>query len=1059
MARAPFPLRWLTCAAALAAFPTAATAGPQGSTLVKDVWAGGAPLPLGSYPVGLGAGPTLALFRASPVGEGSEPFATDGTPAGTRSLGFPTPGVASSLPFGLEHRSASFGGLHLFAAAGAEGAGVEPWLSDGTAAGTALLVDLEPGPGGSQPYHQVAFQGAAYFLATVAGDVHFFRSDGTAAGTTALANVEQLAGEAIQQRTQVELFTAGDRLWIFTGSEGSVLIATDGSVAGTQVAGTFAGAKFHGATGAGVGVGNRVLYSVTNPQFGATTVYSTDGTPGGSVQLVQMPSLVASVPALAWMAEIPGGALLAFHSTALQTPFARLYRSDGTLPGTQVLSWYYMFQGGPARTASGVAFAATSDNAHGLEPHASDGTAAGTLQLADLEPGPTWSWPTAFGSANGRAFFTATAPGIGRELYSSDGTVAGTQLVMDFVPGGGGIELAPGQQPQPTPNGLVFAVQSSAGVEPWVTDGSAAGTLLLKNIAEEPGSSGIECLVRFGDRAAFIADDGVHGRELWLSDGTAAGTSMVVDLVPGAAGADPTALVVFRDRLIFDAVDPANPADREPWISDGTAAGTHRLKDVNATPNGGGTNASQPEQFLPAGDLLFFVAHDGVHGFELWCSDGTEAGTVLTRDLYADQAPGSATLKPKLFGAADGVAFMQWRRKAMSSPLDTGRELCVSDGTLAGTHLVLELNPGPGDAEVPFGAVAGGRLYFTTPTPALGYELWQSDGTAAGTGLVLDVLPGPAHGAPYLLTPYGERLLFLAASASGSFADLWITDGTAAGSQQLLVQPAMPLLIETIAAGDPVALIRVQDALTQQRRIYRTDGTAAGTFPIATFFLDQFAVPFDPPVPALASLGASGGAVYLASTAAEGTELWVAGGAAPAPFVLADSNPGAQSGVGSFAVRAGNRLFFVATEAATGRELHAVPFAATLAFDFAQFGAACSAALAAPAIGASGTPALGQAAALALAGAQPGATALLLWSAAKGAAPLPGGCTLLLGSPAFLLAAPADAAGNLALPFTVPNLPGLAGFVANFQFAVAEAGGPYLGSYAFSAGLELAIGP
>ena len=81
------------------------------------------------------------------------------------------------------------------------------------------------------------------------------------------------------------------------------------------------------------------------------------------------------------------------------------------------------------------------------------------------------------------------------------------------------------------------------------------------------------------------ADDGTNGRELWATDGTDAGTAMVKDIWPGSGSGAFTAFAnvdfwtIFNDKMYFTANDGTN--GQELWATDGTDAGTAMVKNIN----------------------------------------------------------------------------------------------------------------------------------------------------------------------------------------------------------------------------------------------------------------------------------------------------------------------------------------------------------------------------------------------------------------------------------------------------------------------------------------------
>src|SRR5436853_4546420 len=133
--------------------------------------------------------------------------------------------------------------------------------------------------------------------------------------------------------------------------------------------------------------------------------------------------------------------------------------------------------------------------------------------------------------------------------------------------------------------------------EPAVAQGSRAAT--ASPLGSEP-----QHLTNVAGRMFFSADDGANGRELWRSDGTPAGTAMVKDIAPGAASSTPRALTPVAGVLFFTANDGVD--GYELWRSDGTADGTRMVRDIKKGPAG-----SLPRDIVNVRGHAFLSAQDG----------------------------------------------------------------------------------------------------------------------------------------------------------------------------------------------------------------------------------------------------------------------------------------------------------------------------------------------------------------------------------------------------------------------------------------------------------------
>jgi ELWxxDGT repeat protein len=384
-------------------------------------------------------------------------------------------------------------------------------------------------------------------------------------------------------------------------------------------------------------------------------------------------------------------------------------------------------------------------------------------------PGGLYSNASGFVVMNNTLYFAADDGVHGSELFKSDGTAAGTVLVKDINPGSASSSLS---NMTPVGGTLYFAADDGVhGYELWKSDGTAAGTVMVKDINPGSANSLPESLTNVNGTLFFSAYDGIHGRELWKSDGTAAGTVIVADINPRSDSSVPLRLTNVNGTLFFAANDGKH--GRELWKSDGTAAGTVMVKDIKLTEDiyrvfgshgiSKSPGSSDPNNLTNVNGTLFFIATDG-NGYELWKSDGTAAGTVsvVANVDYNSQLT-----------AVNGTVFF-------NGPDGTYKSLWKSDGTAAGSTIVA-----PVAAEDETGDLANvsGTLFFKA-----GNQLWKSDGTTAGTGLVKDIYPGNNYVGSWQLTNVNGLLYFTANDGVHGW-ELWQSDGTDAGTVMQDINP------------------------------------------------------------------------------------------------------------------------------------------------------------------------------------------------------------------------------------------------------------------------------
>ncbi len=307
----------------------------------------------------------------------------------------------------------------------------------------------------------------------------------------------------------------------------------------------------------------------------------------------------------------------------------------------------------------------------------------------------------------------------------------------------------------------------------WKSDGTIQGTRELVRIRSGFTMPYPKTFEAVGNKLYFVTRNNVEEDQVWESDGTSIGTRQTTRIPFNDPNSffGPRSLTNVNGQLFFTALTATG---RDVWTLDPTqTAGARMVMDLDSTGYG------EPENLENGNGKLFFASTNATGGRELWQSDGTAAGTTVFKEF----APGPESGLAK-FGVVNNTLYIS------ANDGSRGTELWKSDGTLAGTALLKDLAQanasGLTATEGLRGITIAGKLYFVRELPGTGVEIWRTDGSTAGTQQIKRILSPTASATSVArsLTNVNDMLYFAAETAASGFA-LWRSDGTAAGTVAL----------------------------------------------------------------------------------------------------------------------------------------------------------------------------------------------------------------------------------------------------------------------------------
>lgn len=476
-------------------------------------------------------------------------------------------------------------------------------------------------------------------------------------------------------------------------------------------------------------------------------------------------------------------------------------------------------------------------------------------------------------------------------------------LLRDFNPLGADGVRYPENVDAITFNGQIFFTLDDErhGKEFWRTNGTEAGTQLIKDINpdEESGMGTIYGILE--DKIIFSANDGVHGSEVWVTQGTRSSTKMIQDLNPGPQGSIYSG-VILGDYFYFSGIGSGG---RELYRTQGEENSISLVKDFYQGVNfSGDPNSGDPTELTVAGNNIYMHARDEEHGKELWKYDASNNTTTMLKDI----SPGDQWTDIRDIIAVDDHIFFSVN---YSDP-----QLWYSAGTSVSTYLIEDFSD---DYRLYFRGSINGVVYFHLyESSTRDYHLWKSDGTESGTLEIgedirinsemvkfKDKLAFIGTGGLFLVDGETEKnikyttdfavtdsFIYFPASNSNFGKSLWRTDGTDEGTIELVEinEKSYYDFKDLYAVGNQLFFIAETDSFGSE--IWTSNGTPEGTFMLfdGTPGQDDSYSSSDEMFYATIN----GKVIFSGFNEKYGKELWISDGTIEGTSILKDINPRTQ---------------------------------------------------------------------------------------------------------------------------------------------------------------------